>query len=382
MTLEKRRDPLNLPFSISEVEYGLFAEQLLTGIHINIGGHLVYCNEQFARIHGYRRTDLIGTDISRLIHPEDREMVMEYMRRRLAGEPAPQQYEVRGLTRDGRTIWLVRSNTVIDHQGRRAILGNSIDISRRKEAEEALRKSEAQLRFLSSQLLEAQERERERISHELHDGIGQFLTAVKFKLENAAGEILKAQPRVDLSPLRHIIPVLQQGVEEVRRISMDLRPSILDDLGILATLEWYSREFRSLHPDVDLVKQIGVREEQVPERLKIVIYRLIQEGLHNVIKHSGADRVEVSLGGAERRLTLTIADNGRGFDVERYASRLSRRRGVGLASMKRRVELSGGSWELRSRINEGTRISVVWELSDEQWSAADDPFLDGEGGER
>jgi signal transduction histidine kinase len=227
-----------------------------------------------------------------------------------------------------------------------------------KRAEEALRLSERQLKFLSSQLLTVQENERKRIAAELHDNLGQILTAIKFGVENTLNQMDRNSP--GSKPLESLIPTIQNAIEEVRRIYTHLRPSILDDLGIVATIGWFCREYRNIHPNIEVIKEIGMDEEDVPSPLKIVIYRIIQEAMTNVAKHSSANCVELSLFETEAGLELTINDNGIGFDIQGALNGPSTIRGLGLASMKERAELSGGNMEIRSRKGKGTAIRILW----------------------
>lgn len=143
---------------------------------------------------------------------------------------------------------------------------------------------------------------------------------------------------------------------------MDLRPSILDDLGILATLSWFCRNFETTYSHIHIEKQIDIQEEEVSVPLKTVIYRISQEGLNNIAKHSRADLVHLSLGKADDRIELTIQDNGLGFDLEKAASVESPRRGLGLTSMRERAELSGGSFAIESVRGKGTTIQAMWTI--------------------
>jgi PAS domain S-box-containing protein len=230
-----------------------------------------------------------------------------------------------------------------------------------QQSREALTKSEEELRILSSQLLSAQEQERGRIARELHDGIGQSLSAIKFRLEDALGQMGEDIAESSVISLNNLIPIIQSTVEEVRRITMDLRPSTLDDLGILATIGWFCREFKETYATVRIEKEIGLEEADIPESLKTVIYRVLQEALNNVAKHSGADSVTVSLTKKDDTIELTIEDNGRGFDLNEVLDIDSSKRGFGLGSMKERIELSGGSFALESTRREGTNISASWQ---------------------
>jgi len=234
------------------------------------------------------------------------------------------------------------------------------DVTERKSAEEALRKSEEELRLLSSQLLTTQENERGRIARELHDGIGQYLSAIKFKLEDVLGHVEKGISDSIVKSLGSIILLIQDTVEEVRRITMDLRPSTLDNLGILATIAWLCREFQATYSTVEIKREISVEESDVPNPLKIVLYRVLQEVLNNVAKHSGANMVTISLAKKNNTIQLAIEDNGCGFDVEEARSVESSERGFGLGSMKERTGLSGGTFVINSAKGRGTFVLASW----------------------
>ncbi len=243
------------------------------------------------------------------------------------------------------------------------------DITERKVAEMALHDSEKQLRHLSSQLLTAQEKERKRIANELHDSIGQSLSAIKFSIENTLNRLLhpddsssKAESTVE--SLESLVPMVQLTIEDARRIMTDLRPSILDDLGIVATIGWFCRQHQRIHPNVTIDRDIDIEEEHVPDHLKIVIYRVIQEAFHNIAKYSRAEFVDISLGKKEAAIELVIADSGEGFSVEDATNMKNPMQGLGLSSMKERTELFGGSFSIESIIGEGTTIRARWPLSE------------------
>lgn len=238
------------------------------------------------------------------------------------------------------------------------LIGEAVN---RFNLEEQIRDSEKQLKHLSSQLLVAQEDERRRIVREIHDGLGQSLSAIKFRVERVLQELSKSgDKRAEI--LEGIVPIIQESIEEARRIQMDLRPSTLDDLGILATLAWFCREFHATYPGIHVERKIDIREDEVPDSLKTVIYRISQEALNNIANHSQADIVNLSLRKVEGRIELAIQDNGRGFDLEKVPSRESSGKGLGLASMKERTKLSGGSFIIESIRNKGTAIRASWPI--------------------
>ena len=222
--------------------------------------------------------------------------------------------------------------------------------------EDNLRESESRLHHLSSQLLAAQENERRRIARELHDSIGQSLAATKFILEKKLSQLSKGSPPPGVT-LEDVIPMIQNAIEESRRISMDLWPSVLDDLGILSAISWFCRQFEIVYSSISIEKQLDMQEDEVPVPLKVVIYRVLQETLNNIAKHSQADRVYISLWKQDGQIELTIEDNGIGFDPE------TSRKGLGLVSMKERVEFSGGMLAIESDLGSGTTIRATWTIS-------------------
>jgi signal transduction histidine kinase len=135
---------------------------------------------------------------------------------------------------------------------------------------------------------------------------------------------------------------------------------MLDDLGLIKTARWFCRQFEEIYPGIGIEKKITVKENRIPDPLKIVMFRLLQETLHNIGKYSKANSVQLSISRGKGLLELTIIDNGDGFDVASALSRDSGARGLGLTSMKERTELSGGSFSIESRIGKGTEVRARW----------------------
>jgi PAS domain S-box-containing protein len=235
------------------------------------------------------------------------------------------------------------------------------DVTLYKQIEGELRVSETRLRLLSSQVLSAQESERKRIAKELHDGIGQYLSAIKYRVEHAL-VLQESAGAAEDRFLQDMVPVIQEAIEEIRRICMDLRPSILDDLGIKATLSWFCREFQKTYTDIHIEQELSVREDQIQDALKIIIFRITQEALNNVAKHGRAGSIRLALAENEQGLGLEIQDNGRGFSVKEATEGAPEGRGLGLAGMKERTELSGGAFQVISEEGRGTLVRAVWPL--------------------
>lgn len=227
-------------------------------------------------------------------------------------------------------------------------------------ANEALRMSEEEFRLLSSKLLTIQEEERKRIAGELHDTIGQTLAALKYWVEM----ILHSRDSIDtaeaMDKLKLFVPALQQSIEETRAIYMGLRPTILDNLGVVATIQWLRQQFDKLHPKHHIELALEVAEDEIPERLKIVIFRTVQESLNNVAKHSRAEWVDLSLSKSNGTVALAVADDGVGMDMDAVLARTGARGCLGLTGMRERVELSGGFFSFESAPGEGTTVRASW----------------------
>ena len=266
------------------------------------------------------------------------------------------------MRKNGEAVWL-RDHSFPWHDETGRLAGSTgilSDVTELKKAEESLKESEKHLRFLSSRLLAVQEEERGRLARELHDMIGQTLVAIKFGVEAAINAAKAGNGETIIDSLKPLVPMAQKSIEEMRKIYMSLRPTILDDFGVLAAIDWLASEFEKLYPDIHIEKKIKLAEKDVPGELKTIIYRIMQEAVENSAKHSKATKVIISLGTTKRNLQLTVKDNGHGFDIEETFSADNPNRGLGLASMRERVKLSGGSFKVKSGKDSGTTVKVAW----------------------
>jgi PAS domain S-box-containing protein len=314
---------------------------------------------------GYNLEDFSSRKMkwSDIIVEEDVEQASREFVRAMRGDKSYVR-EYRIETKAGDILWIQdRGQIVCGETGEIEYLsGVFFDITDHKHRDEALRKSEKELRFLSTQLLEAQERERARFARELHDGIGQALSTIKVRVETLAKIAKSDVSQVQVEDLENLLPTIRQTIEEVRNASMDLRPSTLDSLGIVPTIDWFSREFQISYPFIQLEKEIDIQETEVPDPLKIVIYRIVQEAFNNSARHSGSQMMFVSLAKIGGEIILTVRDNGRGFDPEDFPSVDIAERGFGITSMKERTELSGGSFSIESVIGKGTTVRATWKV--------------------
>ncbi len=222
------------------------------------------------------------------------------------------------------------------------------------KVEEQLKESEKKLRYLSSELISAQEKERKRIAGELHDSIAASLGAIRLSVEKVLDE--KHLNQGTQKDLRNLVEMVQQTSEETRRIMADLRPSMLDDLGIIPAITWFCREYEKIYSPIRIEKSIDINENAIHDSLRTPVFRICQEALNNIAKHSGATLVNLSLRNSDGRIELMVQDNGQGFELETV------KKGLGLSTMRERTELSGGSCTIESAQGQGTIVRCIWPL--------------------
>ena len=219
---------------------------------------------------------------------------------------------------------------------------------------ETLKETEQQVYTLSSRLLTAQEFERRRIAMELHDELGQALTATKLRIR-----LIEKGLREDQRPIREeceeLLAYMDCVIEDVRRLSLDLSPTILEDLGLTSALRWLAGNLTT-YLNTNLDSNIEEIDRLFPENHWITIYRVVQEALTNVEKHAQAENVSIDIRRCGDKVTFSIEDDGEGFDSTRASMKDASGRGFGLTTMNERVRLMGGDMELLSREGNGTRI--------------------------
>jgi signal transduction histidine kinase len=210
--------------------------------------------------------------------------------------------------------------------------------------------------LLSQQLLEVQEAERRHIARELHDEIGQGLTAVKVNLQSV--KRISGDSELDL-PLEESIAIVEHTLRQVRDLSLDLRPSLLDDLGVVAALRWYAdRQAQRAGFEAKFLSEL--EDHRLPADLETTCFRVVQEALTNVVRHAKAKRVWIDLRQVGNKIELTIRDDGVGFDVEAIVAQAAGDLSLGILGMQERVQLMGGEFTINSDPNQGTRIRAIF----------------------
>ena len=215
------------------------------------------------------------------------------------------------------------------------------------------RDKDERLQDLTAKLLHIQEMERKSVANDIHDGLLSELAAVSYSLEAKILSLEKANH--SLAPdLRKVFNIHKGTMKEARRIMNRLRPSILDELGLIPAAKGLCREFQMLYPQIQLDCQLEPLEQEIPSPIKFVIFRVMQEALTNSARHGRGTLAKISLGKGAGRIELMAQDNGQGFDFKINP------KSVGLESMRERVEISGGIFKIESVIGVGTTIRASW----------------------
>jgi PAS domain S-box-containing protein len=348
----------------------------------DLASNYLGCNRSFAFDAGLQspeeivgRNDFeIGWGEQAQLYRSDDRLVIETGKPKLG-------YEEPQTTPSGDRIWLRTSKVpLFDVKGEiKGVLGTYEDITVHKRAEQELRDAHHELerrveertaaleianedlRQIPSKLIAVQEEERKRLASELHDSIGQTLAAVKFWVEMALKLRDEGDGSAALNHLEQFVPVLQRSIEETRSIYMGLRPPMLDNAGLLATLEWLRVECMKLYPERHIELEAGIAEEEVPKNLKVNIFRIAQEALNNIAKHSKAEWVDISLSKDGNGIELVVSDDGVGMDPH-IIMQTSTATSLGLTSMRERAELTGGRFSIESTLGEGTTIRACWPI--------------------
>ncbi|MFI5330263.1 MAG: PAS domain S-box protein [Desulfobaccales bacterium] len=324
-------------------------------------GKTIFANPAALELTGYSEDELIGKNIHNLIHHT-----------RMDGTTCPfeecptylalndgkihRATEAVFWSKEGKSFPVRYVTTPIKENSQiRGCVVLFRDITERKESEVRLRESEQDLRYLAAQLIDAQERERERISRELHDELGQALLVLKLQA-GAIQEKIDKNPTVAGAECREMSANLDRLVENVRRLSRDLSPAVLQDLGLTGALRHLVNEFakrQNLQAKLDLPLDL---DGLFPQEAQINIYRIFQESLTNIGKYAQASSLTMAVNQNNGWISFRLADDGQGFDVEKVQARESTRRGLGLAAMEERGRMLGGKVDIKSQPGEGTEI--------------------------
>ena len=376
----------------SEARYRTMIGQAMAGVaHGDLAGKITLVNQNFCEMLGYSAEELIGKNMPDLTHRDSREENRRLWER-LLRDGTPYQVEAGLIRRDGSKIWVLKNVTTIrdKHDQPESVLAVVVDINERKKAEDQLRESEEALMRsrgelerrveertgelaeinaalqeeseerrrteeerarLLRQIITTQEDERRRIARDLHDQLGQQLTALRLKLESVRDSCHDDE---DLCEKISEAQTLARQIDgDVGFLAWELRPTALDDLGLVNALANYVKQW-SRHYETTAEFHAGKFKTRLAEETETNLYRIAQEALNNISKHARATRVSVLLEQRDHHAVLIIEDDGRGFETEDQVQQLER--GMGLIGMRERAALIGGSLEVESKLDSGTTI--------------------------
>jgi PAS domain S-box-containing protein len=339
--------------SESEARYRELFENSHDAIYVHdLNGRYLSVNRAAEELSGFKREEILGKHYSNFIAPRHLKDARESFCRKL-DTPIETTYEAEVVCKNGmRKPVEVNSRMIYKDGVAIGVQGTARDISERRRAQEVLRS-------YSRSLIAAQEAERQKIARELHDEIGQVLTAVRLNLQSIQKT---CQTEGCLPRIGESVEVVDQALAQVRELSLELRPSLLDDLGLAAALRWYADRYAlrsGIAAEVSGDFQIG----RIPHDVETACFRIAQEALTNTARHSAATKVSLCFDRQNGQLCMTIRDNGSGFDAERYLKGVSSGSALGLRGMQERALAVKGHVEINSSPAKGTQVVVKVPLS-------------------
>jgi two-component system NarL family sensor kinase len=326
-------------------------------------GRFMSANYSAARILGCSATELIGRSLPEMVREADRPRLLDCFAASAAGafRSSTVALEMQA-SRDTRVLLHVQP--VLDGRGTCTALLIVFEESvvLQQGLLDALMRSESDFRRLYAQLTVGQERERKRLGAELHDGLGQALTLIKLMVEDSLSRIHRGSIEQAEALLNTTLIRIRETIGEVRHICNDLRPRMLDDLGLIPALEALCKQTTQGAGNVLIAFDCCAGEGDVPDNLKADIFRIAQEAVSNGIKHAMATEIRLILRRAAREIVVSIQDDGIGFDHAMTPCSPVSSSGLGLLGMRERVEASGGCFMLNSKRNAGTLVSATWKI--------------------
>lgn len=340
---------------LSEERYRELFENARDALYVHdLSGRYTSFNRAAEELSGFSREEILGKHFSNFVAPGFLKDARTNLCKKLDLE-GETTYEIELIRKDRSRVPLEVSSRLIYEKGKPVgVQGVARDITDRKRAREALR-------TYSQRLIEAQEAERQVIARELHDEIGQVLTAVRINLQSIQRS---AQPGSQLLSIDDSLVIVDEALSRVRELSLNLRPSVLDNLGLSSALRWYVDRYAQRSGIVAELKSDLEEGRRLRVELETACFRIVQEALTNVARHSQATQVRVHLTSSNGTLDLKIKDNGVGFNVDALLKDSLPARALGLRGMEERAVAARGSFKIDSVPTRGTEVSVSFPLKD------------------
>jgi PAS domain S-box-containing protein len=340
-----------------EAKYRRFVETAADGIlEVDTEGRVVFANARMADLFGYSVAELVGESLFQLTDQEHVAVLRTQLDDRRRGQCG--QYELKCRRKDGTAVWGGLSGSPLyDANGcYSGAIGLFTDLTARKKAEEELTRANRELRLLSREALHSKDRERRKLARDLHDGTAQLLTGINMNIGRLANMISDGEQR---QLLAETMALSKECAGEVRTLSYGLHPPLLDELGLVTAVQSFGRGFgerAGLDIDVKVPADFG----RLDSEMELALFRIIQEAIMNVHRHSGSPRAVIELGRDSQEVRLTIRDFGRG--TARPLSGSSPAPGVGLLGMRERAQEFGGDMNIESTPN-GTMLTITLPLA-------------------
>lgn len=330
----------------------------LLAIQLDRDGNLVFCNDYFLQLVGWARHEVLGSNWFDRFVPPDQKTVRRVFYSTLESGNVPVHFQNDIVTRWGQRLFIAWTNTVIRDSGGEITGTMSIgdDITERTKAENALLNYQEEFRNLAAELSLAEERERRRLSTELHDLIGQTLAFAKIR----ARSLREFVTDEGLTHLDELTRLLDQSIQDVRSLIFQISPPILYEVGLEAALEWLGESFQD---DQGFVVEFS--DDHIPkplrEEIKVTLFQVVREVLINAAKHASPATVHIGIRRDGESVRITVRDDGKGFDVAKAAqkSREMTGAGFGLFNIRQRIERLGGSLTIQSSSGAGTTVIVI-----------------------
>jgi two-component system NarL family sensor kinase len=330
--------------------------ETIAAVRLDHIGRIVDATSEAATMLGFTPEELHGLTLNDLAADRWGAMADAATARVLIGDRRPFQLLLRG--RSGRRTLVQMASRRVEQSDKPSYV-----LAWSERPLESTDMNAPELRQLANGLLRRRETERSRVATELHNEVASLILVSKFMIEQAIRQISDGERTDGVDLLNDAVGRLREAFDEIRRISTELRPSLLDDLGLLPTLEWLCRTFEHACRSIRIERRIAVAELDVPENLKLVIFRIVEELLRNVARHANAKHVRIELVRDADELRLLVEDDGDGFDAALHCHGVQHTRGIGLRSIREGLQASGGRFALDSTPNKGARIGARWALS-------------------
>ena len=342
----------------SEERYRELFENAKDGIYVHdLNGKYISVNRAGEKLTGYSRAEILGKSFTNFVPPEEVEKIREQLCRKLIDE-GETTYEAEVITKDKRRVAVeVSSHMIYENGAAVAVQGTVRDITERRAAEEKVRASSEQLRALSARLQSAREEEGTRIAREIHDELGSALTGLKWDLEEI-DKLLStpfgpASIAATREKLQTPIKLADLAIMAVRRIASELRPSVLDDLGLVAAIEWQAQQFQA-RTGIVSVCDCSLEKVELTEEQSTAVFRIFQEALTNILRHAQATRVDIKIKKDDNYFVLSISDNGKGITEQEKSEQQS----LGILGMTERAHLIGAEIDIEGVEGKGTVVTV------------------------